>query len=821
MQKESFKVNTSSNKTSSSNQNNKERNDNKPSVYFFRIDILFKPNELNIKLNNNMNTQESLNISLFKIFTMNVFEVEMCTFSIDKNFISTKIAKKLKFICFHLQANNKSPYNRINSIVKESTQIKTCMLTLLNSKISKFHQVIRASENSILSIDNCFIDLSYGKSIVMLNPLAVKIINTKFEYNMNNCIQIKIDMRKRDISHCDNKFNLNNYNNNSLTKVNNNIFNSKINFLNNSNSQDINKKNMFFSNNTFLNNYGNAIYIEGSNKQSLDNLSNKEIPENLYKPYSKSITCLNNLFQKNKYNGIYLTDLNYSNILIEGNKFINNEENGIFLKKINLKNTNNSHIMHLIHKNNYKEDNFNNNSRATQTINIRRNNFVENKGFGLFVNNNVLVKVFENDFVQNKAGGIILCDLNIKTLKDKFLKKVNLNNNETEGINKDNTTLNKNYMSSINQVLSCNTSKSQSDRFSQKINFYLKAFSDEISFIYKSNFIKNGGSGIKLLNYSNFILIDQCNSSENVEYGLSMESDEPVKDKKIELFKNFCGNKNEKKKIIEYFDCNNLKLYEYINDTLNYKNIDSDYNYNYNNTTKNQSQNLQSRQTGIYSSNINLSNLNSNDLIKNTYYNFLYMKIEDFPIDSNVVIYASNLESNLRSGIYLRNQLLYLHSTCITENIFFAIEIPTEKQKNYFKTNRSISDSLKGSVGGDWGQISYISKFSCSCSSLISKKKCIDRKLILNFRKEKKENEENSIFNGYNTFINKDILNTQNNKNNNDSQNKDNNNKNDYNIYKQNNTESYNCPKEIIKEKPKTVFLNNNASKKEKSCIVF
>ena len=63
-------------------------------------------------------------------------------------------------------------------------------MTLTNSRLSNFYQSIRAGQNCIVNINKSAFMRNYGKAIVMINPIFLKVSETLFENNEEN-IHIK------------------------------------------------------------------------------------------------------------------------------------------------------------------------------------------------------------------------------------------------------------------------------------------------------------------------------------------------------------------------------------------------------------------------------------------------------------------------------------------------------------------------------------------------------------------------------------------------------------------------------------------------------
>lgn len=767
------------------------------SVVFFNLEIIFRPKEefcqkisnrnqrdskfCKSKESNESNNDNKSNniIPLFKIHNQNIVEIEMCSIVFMRE-TNDKPLNKLNFICFYLmKINNKTVEdNKIKQFNEESCSPKNLsILSIQSSKFSKFSQLIRAFDNTILTIDSCFVDLCLGKAISLLNPLVVKISNTKFEYNMASCVQIKFssDSHNNEMIFHKNKDALVSMEINNNSKEQKEHMTSKCSMSNNqadihqqshksqNNNAIINTANhdtnyiktrkchIIFTSNTFFKNYGNSIMIEGNERDNYMEIFNQIHSSASIARRSQNhikFVFINNFFHKNKFNGIFISEVINSSLLIEGNTFLSNEENGVYLNHINYA----SNLIYSFLKNNQSNSSRVSNNCCQIEIIIRKNNFVENNGFGLFVNNQIILSIFENDFIKNNSGGLILCSI---TIEDLNIKK----HNKRKDSNPIDLNASNDSFLNIRNLLGFNckiTQKSSVDYQTAKLEFYNKVFSGKSTFIYKSNFIKNGGSGIKLMNYDYFLVLSHCNSSENVEYGLYLDSDKTLNEKEIQNFKNFSFNKTNLKKLLENFESNsNIKISNFVRKKNNTKEVESYYNY----STKSHSQFSKGQtENKLVNNSSNISQFNTNDFIKDYYFSFYREFMEQFPTESKVILHSTNFDSNLRSGIYMNNILIYLMNSYITENILHAIEIPEMFQKEYFKTSKAISDSLIGTVGGDWGEINYKSKFNCYC---VCFKKSLAKSLAFNFEENQKGNKDKSNNYSYSSLIFKEKDNKQ------------------------------------------------------------
>ena len=464
---------------------------NTDSVKFFQIDFIFKPkvDSFSYKIT------EPLIYYLFKIYPGSLLEIEMCNISAER---SKNIPQK--FFCFQIlskqiSSNSFNLQDSSGNSIKNESKIKDWIsyLKLSSSKISKFDQTIRAGENSIIEIENCVFDYNIGKVIVLLNPIILRIVNTVFEMNLNNIIQIKYIKNKTFDDKQINSFKLKN---------------------------DFNQKSkIYLEGNEFTRNYGCGFQLEGE------------------KGVDTEIEVLINKcnFKKNKGNSIFISDIIIQKLRIDSCSFLFNGENGIYLQNIKLyyilfnfnlvksidkqsevkfkemkdEQVNNKQIEYILTTMNLNPntDSSSNDLKDYLPV-IRKNKFIDNDLCGIFINN-VQAIISENEFIKNKAGGIIFCDINDSNKQNQLIK-----DREYKAL----STTNKN----INHI----SESSEGER-------YLSTY------IQKCDFIKNGGSGIKITKYDFFISICNCLFQENIEYGLFLEGKSQLENGKIQKFKSF------------------------------------------------------------------------------------------------------------------------------------------------------------------------------------------------------------------------------------------------------------------------------------------
>ena len=400
--------------------NYKNNNNNNNFIKLTQLRIIYTDNQLN---------KEKKITSLFKIYPSSFLELEDCdiVFQTKKNEIipsgmpkPSALNNDKKSVAF-LQLSNKR---------NENNNLYPSTLNLTNTRIQNFFQSIRAGQNCIININKSAFVQNYGKAIVMINPLFLKIAESYFENNGDNCIHIKF------IEDC--------------------LYEEK--------------RKLFFNKNEFNLTMGNNICIEGLKDSKLD----------------LSIVITKNNFSNNIFNGVLIFDLFYNYIEINDNIFKKNKENGLFIQKTfynEINNTNNKNI------------NFNMNNSYRQ-VKILNNKFIENKGFGLFIND-CEIEVISNKFFTNRQSGMFLGDIIIDEPKKGL-----------EGVNLGKINLNKN------------------------VNFYIKK-----CFISKNSFYENGANGLHIYGYPYQINIHESIFSSNCQNGIALYMNEDSNsNKKLEEF---------------------------------------------------------------------------------------------------------------------------------------------------------------------------------------------------------------------------------------------------------------------------------------------
>lgn len=323
------------------------------------------------------------NVFLFKIFPGSVLFIEDCDFSIDKD------AMNNKFICFQLnpclirnenlfeggptgkfEFRKKKPTVIIdmtknvidNYGISEEVFIKNyqniTVLNLISTKIARFYQTIRGGENSIVNIEKNFITNNIGKSLVLINPLFLKVSESIFENNYENTI------------HC--KFVKDQY------------------FIPDPRRIIIEKNEISF-------NHSTGIYIDGIENH----------------PMNLDILILDNIIKNNKVDGIFICEAIVNFLLISDNKIFANKSNGINIYKVyqkyyenfnNMKNNENNLMNFIIIKNNELVENAVLGLMLNFTNSILHNNsFISNASSGCIICNFDFSIALKNKNDANKS----------------------------------------------------------------------------------------------------------------------------------------------------------------------------------------------------------------------------------------------------------------------------------------------------------------------------------------------------------------------------------------------------------------------------------
>ena len=246
-------------------------------VKISQLKILFNDSNLN-KSNNNIKHKTITN--LFKLFPGSLLELEDC--DIVYNNINNS-SSNCNSNNNHLHPLSSSSGNANTKSVAFllfpcESSLLTSVLTITNTRVTHFYQTIRCGHNCILNINKSSISYNYGKSVVILNPLIVKVNETTFDKCVNGGIHIKF------------------------------IEEGHIN----------EQRKIYMYKNVFETSMANAICLEG----------NKMLNSNLI------ITIRNNMFRYFRSDGVIVWDLNYNVFDVSGNTFHKNKGNGLNIQRV-------------------------------------------------------------------------------------------------------------------------------------------------------------------------------------------------------------------------------------------------------------------------------------------------------------------------------------------------------------------------------------------------------------------------------------------------------------------------------------------------------
>ena len=371
-------------------------NTNSEIVKFSQLKIIYNDNQIN---------REKKITTLFKLHPSSYLELEDCDLVFPPH--QGNVTEK-KSVAFVLSSNKKA--GNPNSLYKPT------ILTLTNTRIYNFYQSIRTGQNCIVDINKSAFIKNYGKAIVMLNPISLKVNEAFFQYNEDNTIHVK-------------------YIDDYLYKE---------------------KRKILIQKNDFDTTNGNDICIEGLKNKDLD----------------LSITINKNNFHNNTTDGVLIYNLMYNHFELSENIFKKNKGNGLNIQKS---------FFYGIASNNK-------NCSLYQPIKIKDNQFIENRGFGLFVND-CIIEATSNKFTLNKQSGMSLCNIMIDD-PQKGYGGINLRANSNE------------------------------DEYS-----LIAKSTRKCSNLLKNNFYENGESGLFIHGYPYHVNIFESVFKNNCGYGISMDLD--------------------------------------------------------------------------------------------------------------------------------------------------------------------------------------------------------------------------------------------------------------------------------------------------------
>ena len=392
------------------NYNKDMKNNPKNFIKFSQMRILYDDSKVN--------KDKKITI-LFKLHPSTFLELEDCDIGFQP-LSKTKSNKEKKSVAF-LLSSNKTLENNKNKL--DQNYPNTTILNLTNTRIHDFYQSIRSGQNCIANITKSAFLQNYGKAIVMINPISLKINESLFQNNMDNTVHVKY--------------------------IEDNLFEEK--------------RKIFINKNEFENTLGNHVCIEGIKSPKLD----------------LSLVLTKNNFIKSNTDGVLAYDLLYNFFEIGNNIFKKNQGNGLYIQKSFY-----NKVFLSLNKN-----------IQYQPIKIKDNQYIENKGFGLF-NNDCIIEAISNKFKLNRHSGMFLCNISVDDPKQGFngIQNFNSNNNNYNLIDDDD------FSTIIKEV----------KRSSNLLN---------------NSFIENGENGLFVYGYPYYINIFENVFNRNCKNGISIDLD--------------------------------------------------------------------------------------------------------------------------------------------------------------------------------------------------------------------------------------------------------------------------------------------------------
>ena len=394
------------------NYNKDMKNNPKNFIKFSQMRILYDDSKVN--------KDKKITI-LFKLHPSTFLELEDCDIGFQP-LSKTKSNKEKKSVAF-LLSSNKTLENNKNKL--DLNYPNTTILNLTNTRIHDFYQSIRSGQNCIANITKSAFLQNYGKAIVMINPISLKINESLFQNNMDNTVHVKY--------------------------IEDNLFEEK--------------RKIFINKNEFENTLGNHVCIEGIKSPKLD----------------LSLVLTKNNFIKSNTDGVLAYDLLYNFFEIGNNIFKKNQGNGLYIQKSFY-----NKVFLSLNKN-----------IQYQPIKIKDNQYIENKGFGLF-NNDCIIEAISNKFKLNRHSGMFLCNISVDDPKQGFNGIQNFNSNNN----------NNNY----NLI--------DDDDFSTIIKEVKRS-----SNLLNNSFIENGENGLFVYGYPYYINIFENVFNRNCKNGISIDLD--------------------------------------------------------------------------------------------------------------------------------------------------------------------------------------------------------------------------------------------------------------------------------------------------------
>ncbi len=623
--------------------------------------------------------------------------------------------------------NNNNFNNNNNNNLKKANEnySRIAVFNLVSTRISNFYQAIR-SDSSIFNIEKSYFNQIFGKALVFINPLFVRISQCLFENNIDDTVHIRY-------------FKTENF--------------------------PMESRKLIFEKNEINYNKANGIYIEGDNTH---------IDLDFY--------VLNNHISKNKFDGIFITDLSLNFLIISENKLTGNKMNGININKVyqkfspygqnlnNIFSTNNINNLNSFNR----ESNLENSSNYGNLnfLIIKNNELIDNEGLGLFLNDAKAI-VHNNHFYKNRNNAMFLSTINFMEIFEKKSNSGNLNEINNKQSNKN--------LNMQNQYSSNNNNTSTREKTASNASFFNNNFG--LSIINECTFIKNSGNGLKVYNYSDIVYITNCTFAENFENGILIE-DDPMKlianpavseenESSPAAYKKSSVNVIENKNINKNNNNNNLKLNSNPeaekNNILIKKKVEKFKSQEFSNInnwledilkkikammakeeTSSQTQDSNLIRFNLlqflkdnalvydkFNYNLSLNDYNLQniflDIIQaiNQNMHFIPKDFRDFNIPY-VCLLHSKIDSNSKSGISLSNYFLVIEGVTILDNGEYSILISKEEYKEFYKENKGKKNTIDADIGGPWGKAKS-SGFSCNC---------FNSKKIISSSARKKESQE-------------------------------------------------------------------------------
>jgi len=365
-----------------------------------------KFSQLRIIYNDNKINKDKKISTLFKLHPSSLIELEDCDIVFQNN---KKGQTTLGPPQFSVDANgNKSVAFVMSSNKKRDNffpPLNPTLLTLTNTSIHNFYQSIRAGKNCVVNINKSAFIKNYGKPIIMLNPVSLKINETFFQYNSDNSIHLKfIDdclyTENRKIFITKNDFDAANGNDICIEGIKDNKLDLSIvirenNFHNNTTDgvliYDLLYNNLEISNNIFRNNQGNGLNIQ---KLFFNGVSSKNSA--IY----QSIKIKENQFIENKGFGLFVNDC-----VIEAmsNKFKLNKQSGMSLCNIIIDDPQKGYSGINLRVSTTESEQSSTLKSIKKISTLLKNSFYENGESGLFIHGypyhiNIIESVFTNNF---------------------------------------------------------------------------------------------------------------------------------------------------------------------------------------------------------------------------------------------------------------------------------------------------------------------------------------------------------------------------------------------------------------------------------------